>query len=82
MKSLTLGQRIPEMSTVEIKTELQRMIEQETDVNVLKAIRTILHKTSLNPILRDKLTSRALKSEDDIRSGRVFNKEEVIKRTS
>jgi hypothetical protein len=70
------------MSTMELKTELQRMIEQETDVNVLKAIRTILQKTSLNPVMREKLTSRALKSEADIKAGRLFGKDEVIKRTN
>lgn len=69
------------MSTVELKTELQQMIEQETDVNILKAIRTILQKTSLNPVLKEKLTSRALKSEADIQSGRLFGKEDVLKRT-
>jgi hypothetical protein len=69
------------MSAIELKTELQRMIEQETDINILKAIRTILQKTSLNPILKEKLTSRALKSEDDIKAGRIFSKEEIIERT-
>ncbi|MEX2234245.1 MAG: hypothetical protein WD824_18920 [Cyclobacteriaceae bacterium] len=69
------------MSTVELKTELQRMIEQETDINVLKAIRTILQKTSLHPVLKEKLTSRALASEADIQAGRLFSKETVLKRT-
>lgn len=70
------------MSTGELRTELQKMIEQEADVTVLKAIRTILQKTSLNPALKEKLTSRALKSEADIKAGRVFSKSDVIKRTS
>ena len=35
------------MSTVELKTELQQMIEREMDTRVLEAIRTILQKTSL-----------------------------------
>lgn len=70
------------MSTVELKTVLQRMIEQETDMNILQAILTILEKTSLNPVLKEKLTSRALKSEEDIQAGRLFTKEDVIKRTS
>ena len=68
------------MSTVELKTELQRMIERETDVNVLKAIRTILQKTSLDPVLKEKLTSRALTSEADIRTGRFVSREDVVKR--
>jgi hypothetical protein len=70
------------MSTGELRTELQKMIGQETDVTVLKAIRTILQKTSLNPVLKEKLTSRAHKSETDIKAGRVFSKNDVIKRTN
>jgi hypothetical protein len=67
---------------MEIRTELQQMIENETDMGVLQAIRTILLKTSLNPALKEKLTARALKSEDDIKAGRVYSKEEVILRTN
>jgi len=70
------------MSAVEIKTELRQMIENETDISILEAIRTILLKTGLNPVLKEKLTMRALKSEDDIKQGRVFDKEEVIRKTS
>ena len=70
------------MSAAEIKTELQQMIERETDISVLQAIHTILLKTGLNPILKEKLTMRALKSEEDLKAGRVFSKEEVIQRTN
>ena len=70
------------MGAVEIRTELQQMIEHETDISVLQAIRTILLKTRLNPILKEKLTIRALKSEEDIKTGRVFSKDEVIRRTN
>jgi hypothetical protein len=69
------------MSTIEIKTELLQLIEQEKDISVLEAIHTILQKTSLNPMLKEKLTGRALKSEQDIASGHLFNKEEVIQHT-
>ena len=70
------------MSAAEIKTELQQMIEHENDLSVLQAIRTILLKTGLNPVLKEKLTLRALKSEEDIKAGRVHSKEEVVKRTT
>lgn len=69
------------MSTVEIKAELQQMIEREKDLRVLEAIRTILQKTSLNPLLKEKLTTRALQSEDDIVAGQLLNKDEVIQQT-
>lgn len=68
------------MGAIEIKTELRQMIEQENDVSVLEAIRTILQKTSLNPMLKEKLTTRALKSEKDIVAGHLFSKEEAAQR--
>ncbi len=70
------------MSAIEIKTELQQMIERETDLGVLQAILTILQKTGLDPVLKEKLSSRASKSEEDIKAGRVFSREEVVQRTS
>lgn len=83
MESLSLGGQILKlMGTMEIRAELQQMIEHETDVSVLLAIRTILLKTGLNPVLKEKLTARALRSEDDIKAGRVYSKEEVIQRTN
>jgi hypothetical protein len=69
------------MSTTEIKTELQQMIERENEVSILVAIRTILQKTNLNPLLKEKLTERALKSEKDIAEGRLLTKEEMQRRT-
>lgn len=70
------------MSTVELKSEIQRMIKKESDVGVLKAIKTILEKTNLDPLLKKKLANRALKSEKDIREGRLYTPKEVIKRTN
>ncbi len=57
------------------------MIEQEKDMSILEAIRTILQKTRLNPMLKEKLTDRALKSEKDISEGRLLTKEEIQQRT-
>ncbi len=70
------------MGVLELRTELQKMIEQENDVDILKALRTILEKTTLDPVLKVKLTTRALKSEEDIKAGRLLNKEQMIKRTN
>jgi hypothetical protein len=47
----------------------------------LEDIRTILQKTSLNPMLKEKLTERALKSEKDIVEGRLLGKEKIQQRT-
>jgi len=70
------------MTDQEIKVELFQMIEKETDKTILEAIRIILQKTSLDPILKTKLTHHALRSEEDIKSNRVFTKQEVVQRTN
>ena len=65
------------MRIVDIKTELRELIEKETDSSILEAIKTLLKKSSLNPTLKEKLTSRALKAEEDIAAGRVMDKKEL-----
>jgi|GEM_PF-848410 len=65
-----------------IKTELKKMIDEQNDVSVLKAIRTLLQKAGLDSTLKEKLTIRALKSEQDIKAGRLFSRKDVVKRTN
>jgi hypothetical protein len=62
---------------MDIKTELIQLIEQESDTHVLEAIRTLLKKTMLNSVLKEKLTARSLNSEKDIESGKVYNRDEA-----
>ena len=66
-----------DMRAVDIKTELRELIEKETDNSILEAIKTLLKKSSLNPALKEKLTSRALKAEKDISAGRVMDRKEL-----
>jgi len=68
------------MKATDIKQELRMLIEKENDLHILEAIKTLLVKSSLDPILKEKLTSRALKAEDDIQSGRVYTREEFEKK--
>ena len=65
------------MKAEDIKTELRELIEKETDSSILEAIKTLLKKSSLNPILKEKLTFRALKAEQDISSGQVMDRKEL-----
>ena len=65
-----------------LKSQLQKLINEQDDVLVLQAIYTLLEKTSLDSILKSKLTDRALKAEADISGGRVFTKEEIIEKTN
>lgn len=68
------------MNTPDIKSELKELIDQEADINVLEAIKTLLKKASLNPVLQEKLTSRALKAHQDIKEGRTMSREEIEKK--
>lgn len=69
------------MSAMAIKTELKELIELERDLSILKAIKALLKKTTLDSVLREKLTQRAIRSEEDIKEGRVLNRAEIIRQT-
>src|SRR5690606_36942898 len=53
------------MKTIDIKQELRNLIEKEDDLHLLEAIKTLLVKSRLDPLLKNKLASRALKAEED-----------------
>lgn len=53
------------------------MIDNVTDPQVLNAIKTLLKKTTLDPVLREKLTSRALQSEKNIEEDKTFSRKDV-----
>ncbi|MEO0555106.1 MAG: hypothetical protein AAF149_18000 [Bacteroidota bacterium] len=65
------------MKAIDIKQELRSLIDQENDLHILEAIKTLLQKSSLDPVLKEKLTSRALKANEDIKAGRVYSREEA-----
>ena len=65
------------MRVTDIKQELRTLIEKENDLHILEAIKTLLVKSSLDPVLKEKLTSRALKAEEDIKAGKVYTREEL-----
>lgn len=68
------------MSTAELKNELKHLIDSEGDSSLLEAIHTMLTNSSQDDLLKIKLTSRALKSESDIREGKVMDRSEFEKR--
>ncbi len=65
------------MRALDIKEEIRSLIEKEDNLHVLELIKDVLTKYKINPDLKERLTSRALKSEEDIKFGRVFSKEEL-----
>lgn len=65
------------MSTADLKSELKLLIDKESDPQILTAIKKILKKTNSEQKLKEKLVSRAEKSEKDIKEGNVYKREEV-----
>lgn len=66
-----------DMKADDIKDELRELIEKETDRSILEAIKVLLKKSSLHPVLKQKLASRALKANEDIAAGRVMDRKEL-----
>lgn len=70
------------MATSAIKSQLYKLIEEEHDMSLLKAIKTLLSKNALNPELKEKLTERALISEENIKNAKVYTLEQVKRKTA
>lgn len=70
------------METIAIKQELVRLIESENDITILQAIKDLLNPIQINPILEEKLISRALKADEDIKARRLYSEDEVIQMTN
>ena len=68
------------MAATDIKQELRTLIEKENDLHILEEVRALLVKSSLDPMLKEKLTSRALRADEDIKAGRVYTREKLEKR--
>lgn len=70
------------MSTVSLRNELTELIAKEKDASLLEVLKDILSGGSKNALLKAKLTSRALKAEEDLAAGRVLTTDEVRARLS
>jgi hypothetical protein len=66
------------MNAIDIKAELKKLIENENDITILESLRVLLKRSSLDSALKDKLSTRALESEDDIKNGRYMSKSELL----
>lgn len=68
------------MNTSELKSELKILIENESDPQILTAVKTLLKKSNSELKLKEKLTSRALKAEENIKEGKVYDRKEAEQR--
>ena len=64
------------METITIKEELKQRIDLEDNPVILNAIKDLLFPEENDPIYKEKLISRALKADEDIKAGRVYTSEE------
>lgn len=65
------------MSTLSLRTELSDLILKEKNDSLLEVLKGILSGGSKNALLKAKLTSRALKAEEDLAAGRVLSTAQV-----
>jgi hypothetical protein len=68
------------MNALTLRTELAELIAKEKDTSLLEVLKGILSGGSKNALLKAKLTSRALKAEDDRAAGRVLSTDQVRER--
>ena len=69
---------------MELQTRKLHFIQEILSINneeVIDKLEMVLkeEKESLDPVLKDKLTSRALKAEKDIQEGRIVTREQMEK---
>ena len=69
------------METITIKEELKQRIDLEDNPVILNAIKDLLFPEENDPIYKEKLISRALKADEDIKAGRVYTSEEFFKKS-
>jgi hypothetical protein len=69
------------MENTTFKEELKQRIDLEDDPVILKAIKDLLFPEENDPIYKEKLISRALKADEDIKAGRVYTSEEFFKKS-
>lgn len=63
-----------------IRAELLELITTEKNSALLQVLLDSLNSGSKNALLKAKLTSRALRAEDDLAKGRVFTTDQVQER--
>ncbi|MBS1486578.1 MAG: hypothetical protein JST43_03245 [Bacteroidetes bacterium] len=67
---------------VQQKKELVQLIQSTDDVQILESIKNILKENEHDRLMKERLIAGALKSQEDIKNGRLFSKDEVIKITN
>ena len=65
------------MKTIDIKSELKDLIDQETNLSLLETIKALFAQKDFDLSLEKEMISRVLESERDIKEGRVCTVDEA-----
>jgi hypothetical protein len=65
------------MTSIPLRTELAALIAKEKNTSLLQVLHDILSSGSKDALLKAKLSSRALKAEDDLADGQVNTTDEI-----
>lgn len=70
------------MTRTDIKGEIRRLLENESDEGVLEKILGMLSRRLTTQSHQERVVEGALLSEEDIQAGRLLDQDEVIRRTA
>jgi hypothetical protein len=70
------------MTRTDIKGEIKRLLENESDEGVLEKILRMLSRRLTTQSHQERVVEGALLSEEDIQAGRLLDQDEMIKRTT
>lgn len=65
------------MKAINIKTELKSLIDQETNLSLLETVKALLEQRDIDPSIEKEMITRVLKSEQDIKEGKVYTIDEA-----
>jgi len=60
-----------------LKEEIKELVDQEENTDRLEKVKTLLMENHSDPAMKEWMTQRALKAEEDYKAGRVHSVEEV-----
>ena len=76
------------MSTAELKTDINKMLKEITDVRVIKGIHAMVKEVSSEEIIgysisgkpfsKKDLIQKTMKAENDIKNGRTYTTSEIV----
>jgi hypothetical protein len=65
------------MKTIDIKTELKSLIDQETNLSLLETVKALFKQKDFDPSIEKEMISRTLESEQDIKEGKFYTIDEA-----